>query len=220
MQHVAALVRRIPVPVEFAIVMLGAFGWFSYVSVTSFDVPITEPLFVEDDLAWLIRYESLALAVLLPFLALRGWTAQRVGLTASRRLALDGLVLTVAAYGAVFATWFVASAFGMPEVQSDVPFVGEGTRPLTKIALSLLNPFFEELFVCGYLMTVVGPRRRSLAIALSAGVRLLYHLYQGPAAIVTVAPLGLVYAWWYARKRQLFPLMVSHAVLDLWAVFA
>ncbi|HUQ10090.1 MAG TPA: CPBP family intramembrane glutamic endopeptidase [Steroidobacteraceae bacterium] len=53
------------------------------------------------------------------------------------------------------------------------------------------------------------------AINVSTGIRLLYHLYQGPIGILSVVPLGLIFGYAYSRTRMLWPLIFAHIVLDI-----
>ncbi|MFD1296210.1 CPBP family intramembrane glutamic endopeptidase [Lysobacter gummosus] len=54
----------------------------------------------------------------------------------------------------------------------------------------------------------------SLSAALSgqppAPIRIAYHLYQGSAGVVSIVPMGLAYAWLYARTGRLWPLVLAH----------
>ena len=87
------------------------------------------------------------------------------------------------------------------------------------LAISLVNPLYEELLVSGYVMTAVQERGgTSLAINLSLAVRLLYHLYQGPQAAISIIPIGLSFAFYYAWSGRLWPLVVAHAGLDFFAL--
>lgn len=58
------------------------------------------------------------------------------------------------------------------------------------------------------------------AANVSAGGRLLYHLYQGPLAVVGILPSALLFGYWFARAGRLWPLVVAHAILDALAVAA
>ena len=84
----------------------------------------------------------------------------------------------------------------------------------TALTVSIVNPFFEEFFVVGY--TVERAEKihgKYFTIALSAFVRFLYHLYQGPIA-AWILLLGIFHAYVYMKWRKLWPLIVSHAILD------
>jgi len=81
---------------------------------------------------------------------------------------------------------------------------------------STVNGIFEELFVAGYIITVLRDTRGTwTAINVSTVVRLLYHLYQGPIGVITIVPMGLLYGFVYARTRQLWPLIFAHILIDI-----
>ena len=86
---------------------------------------------------------------------------------------------------------------------------------------SLVNPVFEEVFVCGYVITALKERfGLTTAVNVSAALRVSYHLYQGAVGVVGVAPLALLFAYWFGRTGRLWPLIVAHAIMDLWALTA
>jgi membrane protease YdiL (CAAX protease family) len=72
------------------------------------------------------------------------------------------------------------------------------------------------VFVVGYIIAALTPVRGMwTAINVSTGVRLLYHLYQGPIGILSVVPMGLLFGYAYARTRLLWPLIFAHIVIDI-----
>jgi membrane protease YdiL (CAAX protease family) len=91
---------------------------------------------------------------------------------------------------------------------------------LTAVAVvSILNPFFEEIFVTGYLITSLRERHKpSFAVATSAALRVSYHLYEGALGVVMVLPMGLVFALCFARYGRLWPLVIAHAIFDFIAL--
>jgi membrane protease YdiL (CAAX protease family) len=83
----------------------------------------------------------------------------------------------------------------------------------------MVNPIFEETFVCGYVITVLKDRSdASTAVTISTAIRLLYHLYQGPLAFFGIVPFGLVVGAWYARSGRLWPVIVAHGLGDFIAL--
>jgi membrane protease YdiL (CAAX protease family) len=85
--------------------------------------------------------------------------------------------------------------------------------------ISVVNAIAEELFVTGYVITALQPRR-GLWVAINASVvlRLLYLLYQGPIGVLTSVPMGLLYGYLYSRTRQRWPLIVAHVALVIIAL--
>jgi membrane protease YdiL (CAAX protease family) len=99
--------------------------------------------------------------------------------------------------------------------------VAQGINPITALANSIVNPLFEETFVTGYIVSTLkqhgSPR---LGVNLSIAVRLLYHLYQGPFAVISIVPIGLIFAAWYCRSGRLWPLIVAHGIFDFIALMS
>ncbi|MDS1268899.1 CPBP family intramembrane glutamic endopeptidase [Lipingzhangella sp. LS1_29] len=93
------------------------------------------------------------------------------------------------------------------------------------LAQALKNAVLEEVIVVGYLMHRLGqlgkmrgwPARNTLivAILLSAGLRALYHLYQGLGMAVGNLVMGVVFCWFYHRFGRVMPLVIAHALIDV-----
>jgi membrane protease YdiL (CAAX protease family) len=77
----------------------------------------------------------------------------------------------------------------------------------------------EEIIVVAFLMT----RLRQLewgpvaAIAASSLLRASYHLYQGWGGFFGNLAMGVLFAWFYTRTRRVWPLIVTHFLLDVFA---
>ena len=132
---------------------------------------------------------------------------------------LVGLGLLLAAYLS-YAVLVIAVASVWPSiVWQSVParlqLVAPDLPTATVVATALINPVFEEVFVCGY---VVSSLRERLGVAnavnISAGIRVAYHLYQGPLGLLSITPFALIAAIWFARTRRLAPLIFAHALAD------
>lgn len=200
---------------EFLFVIVMAFGYFILGSVLSLFVPAGEARIQEIQLQFLLAYEPLALLVIGGFLVIRGWRHHHVGLTASTKDIPAGIGLCLIGYLAIAVLWAL--------VVSAVPALGESSGSLVAsdltlasvLLVSIVNPIFEEIFVCGYAITALS-RHRSMAFAInvSVAIRLAYHLYQGVAGVVTIIPIGIIFAYWYARTGRLWPIIVAHAIFD------
>jgi membrane protease YdiL (CAAX protease family) len=83
------------------------------------------------------------------------------------------------------------------------------------LAIGIVNPIFEELVVVAFVIRVFERHGAPIAILASAGLRLSYHLYQGPLALASTLPMGLLFAAYYWKKRDLWPLIVAHAFMDV-----
>lgn len=201
---------------EFATVMLGAFGMFVMSSITAaFDGGPSAPL-TDDSLLDLVVYEAALLAMLGIFLSVRGWRPADVGLSPTLKDTAIGAVIVLADYMVYIVAWSIYSQFAT--AGSDLPI--SSLEASNVVLLSLVNGFFEELFVCGYLINAVKKRRSVVfAINVSVAIRLAYHLYQGPIAVPSIVPMGLIFAYWFAKTGRLWPLVVAHALMDLLALW-
>jgi membrane protease YdiL (CAAX protease family) len=86
------------------------------------------------------------------------------------------------------------------------------------LSYSIYNAVFEELLWLG--LGLAAFRRVGLvpAAAISIGLRLLAHAYQGPLALVTVLPIGILFTVYYIRTRRVWPIVVAHAFQDTLAL--
>jgi len=99
-------------------------------------------------------------------------------------------------------------------VLAEIPATTGIMPMMAMLVATVVKAVFEEVLVCGY---VVQSLRGRFGIALAANasiaLRMSFHLYQGPAAFLGYAVLGLVFTLFYVRTGRLWPLIVAHAVL-------
>jgi CAAX protease family protein len=174
----------------------------------------------DDDLRSVIVYELALFAVLLPFLHLRGWRLGQIGIDpgAKDTLVGIGLVFALLVIGMFVELTVVSIIPGLAAPDGGPPFAAKLSL-WAVVAVSVVNPIFEELFVCGYVMTALKEHfGLATAINTSVALRMAYHLYQGPSGVIGIIPLGLVFAYWYGRTGRLWPLIVAHMIFDLFAL--
>ncbi|WP_258078145.1 CPBP family intramembrane glutamic endopeptidase [Xanthomonas axonopodis pv. vasculorum] len=101
------------------------------------------------------------------------------------------LVVTIA-FG--LSIWFSVSALVRDAVEpvfSDASLWGMVLYELLLLAISLINPIFEEVFVCGYVIGALESRHgRAFAVNVSVAIRTSYHLYQGPIGAINILMLA------------------------------
>lgn len=90
------------------------------------------------------------------------------------------------------------------------------TVPVLVLA-ALQNALLEEVVAVGYLAERLAGLRWSAPaiIAASSLLRGSYHLYQGPGMAAGNVVMGVVFSWYYLRRRRVMPLVVAHTVLDV-----
>jgi membrane protease YdiL (CAAX protease family) len=171
----------------------------------------------------LVLYEVVILVVLAVFLRARGWTLARLGVQPTVRDTVYGVGLCMGYYlfywALVMALATVWPTFARLSMSTHL--VAADLRWPTVVMASTVNPVFEEVLVCGYVITALKGRvGTTTAVNVSAGIRVFYHLYQGAVGVVGIAPLALLFAYGYARTGRLWPLIVAHALTDFWALAA
>jgi membrane protease YdiL (CAAX protease family) len=84
----------------------------------------------------------------------------------------------------------------------------------------ILNPFFEEILVRGYLTTELIDLRKSVLLAtlVSLGLQTSYHLYYGVLGALVVGSGLAILATYYALSRRLMPVILAHLIWDLTAL--
>ena len=215
------LIRALPPWAEFAVVIAVAFGWFIF---ASFESAVRASYTWDYGAARLFGLPLFEIALAVPltvFLNLRGWRLRDLGFDRVRPS--DGgeaLVLLAAAYAATLALWFAVPASTREAVAFNPTVDAGGLNPALVVFVSVVNAAFEEAFVCAYVVSAWrGPSMWNAIIA-SAAIRTSYHLYQGPLALVSAAPFGLIFAWAYATRGRLWSLIAAHALADIAALLS
>ncbi len=191
--------------------------------VAEFLSPTAVPVFTTVNLWMSVAFELIILILLVLFLWLRGWTPATVGLQPSTSGTLIGLGIGAGLLcGTTALTWLAGQVFDLSDYEAFyMRLVGPDASLASIVAVSVVNPLYEELFLCGYVITALR-RHGSVALAVNVSmlIRLTCHLYQGPLGVATVIACGLVFSWWYVRIGRLWPLLAAHAVLDFFPLIS
>lgn len=216
------LIRRLPVSVEFLVVISWAFGLpicVSILSVGSAELASAHKTYHNAGFVSVLMWELVQSLFLVWFLRIRGWTLDKLGLQVTLRGTLYGLVLLALTFGVVYGAQLLASLLlpiDMQLAMDSYPRPAADLNLNLVFLVSVVNGIFEEVFVAGYIIAALTPVRGMwMAINVSTGIRLLCHLYQGPVGVVSIVPLGLLYGYAYSRTRMLWPLILAHIVIDL-----
>ena len=213
--------------VEFLLVISLAFGWAIVTSLATLlsgpsaaDAPATGSTFGKGHLYGVVMLELILLPMVASVLYARGWRLKDFPMGIGKAMTALGAFLAASA-------WLLDIIIGIG-LQLIFPAMYEGAqayRPanppdfVAVYIVSLVNPVFEELIVVGYVIPALA-RRFGLTAAVNASVviRCLYHLYQGIEALPFHLAYGLIQAYAYVRVGKLWPLIVSHALLDFFAL--
>jgi uncharacterized protein len=219
------LIRRLPPGVEFLIVVTWAFGLPVFQSIMSIGGAGPESggsgrlQFTNSALLATLIFELVQSLFLIWFLKVRGWTLEKIGLQVTWRGTLFGSTLLATTYLVLLGVMGIAEMVLPLEMRVAVermPAAAPDLNMQLVFLVSSVNGIFEEVFVAGYIITALTPARGMwTAINVSTGVRMLYHLYQGPAGILVSVPMGLLFGYAYARLRMLWPLVFAHILMDI-----
>jgi uncharacterized protein len=159
--------------------------------------------------------EAVAVVLLWPWLARRGWSFRRIAGAPEPRDVLRGIALAVFAYVAYYfsaVTWMVLAPDSYAALGSAVP---SGAASFGVVAmLCVVNPVVEEFLWLAYGVTALERFGTRNAVAASIALRTAIHAYQGVVALIGIIPLGLVFTIYYARTRRLWPAIVAHVCFD------
>jgi membrane protease YdiL (CAAX protease family) len=170
-----------------------------------------------------IIHEILALLLLAYVLARRGQRFRDLGLKWSLKDLGSGLLLFLASFVSMIAAVFVLQfahrlLYGslLPMHSGREFWSHPGIRSLPYL---LLTPFFEEIMVRAYLMTELIDLTGSalLAVVVSAGVQVSYHLYYGGPVVLALFVNFFILSLYFARFRRPLPTLVAHYLQDVLA---
>lgn len=210
---------------EFFVVIGICFGYFIFVSITwalsphggSLTTPAIE--FTNAELIHILVLETVLATAAALLLWVRGWQVADFNIRPSWIGCGAGLLLVGiddSVYKVLYRIYFETTSYtaSAAEAISEV-LPSDELSLILVLAVSILNPFFEEIFVVGYVIKAMDKLDNAfLAIGISTVIRTLYHLYQGPFAYISILPLGILFGYVYWRWRNLWPLIFAHGLLD------
>jgi membrane protease YdiL (CAAX protease family) len=206
---ISNICRRMPRAVEFAIVILVAFGVFAYGAFISWCRGSGDDAITNADLSWLVTYELIAFLIIVTFLRARQWKPSDFHPQVTWKLTGAGVLLTL---GAVLYSTVVATGLG---IWFESPPLETGQLDFGIVLLfSVVNGIYEETFVVGYVVGCLARQSNWVVIISSALIRFSYHVYQGPEAVLFILPMGLAFAYLYVKYRRLWPLVLCHIILS------
>lgn len=143
----------------------------------------------------------------------RGWSIRELGLHPSWRLTAIGILL-FPAMAIILLGLSVALRSLVPSYFTHPPAPVIQLSLASILVTSVVNPLFEETLVCGYIIKRLSNNGAGVAITLSALVRFLYHIGNGPSSLGMLL-MGVIFGYLYWRYRELWPLIIAHSLIDL-----
>jgi uncharacterized protein len=171
-----------------------------------------------------ITSEVLALCVLAHVLYRQGRSLRDLGASFARSDLVASLSLAVWSFVAFYTTYLGAALAYVTltghRVSSQPSSMLGGGLSVATLALVVVNPVFEELIARAFVISELQALAGSPAVAAAASVILqtAYHLYQGPPQAVALAASFAVFSLYYLSTRRVWPIVLAHFYLDLFAL--
>jgi uncharacterized protein len=163
--------------------------------------------------ALLLGVEAMLAIGFLPYLRTRGWTLSRVTERWEARDIGRALAIFLALWAVENGLGYLKLFLGLPRQMPAVRIVG--SDPALIVALSVLDPIFEEFLYLGFVFNAI--QRYGVVVAATAVVclRVAIHLYQGAGALAAQLAFAILLTTYYARTRRLWPIVLAHVITDL-----
>ncbi|MDQ3280455.1 MAG: CPBP family intramembrane metalloprotease [Acidobacteriota bacterium] len=205
------MLRRLSQRSELILINLICFGPLAAMAIAGLLRRETVVVFDDRRLLTIGAIELVAGTIAVLVLRARGWTAGELGLRITMPLTIAGMVLLIGSNIAIAGLVLVftdVTGFNTAAVTTQVSRVSW----LPLILLLAIDPLYEETFEVAYNLRATEREGAAFGISLSAAVRLICHLDQGPIVPLTILPLGLIFAAVYWKWRRVWPLTVAHGV--------
>jgi len=221
---VKSIIRGFSAPTEFLLVLFVCFG-LTMVHITAWIIHNvwvghapssveTRPL-QNDGIIFLAVMEVMTLAIALGIGRIRGWSLATFGFRLSWKWAAAGVFLFAAFFLLQQVIGFVTREVFHSAV--DYHRINQLTLPVI-VLISLINPIFEETIESGYIFYALEKHGLWLTVVVSAGFRAFLHATMGLSGVVAMFAQGLLYGLFYWRWRQLWPLVIAHALQMLYSL--
>ena len=200
---------------EIPIVIALAFGYPIFKSIAHFLSPNPNFSFSNPGIIRLLVFEIIITALLFCFLKKQVFSLPKELYAPSFKLSFHGIILTVGYYFVYFILMMLLYFLPHSIFDSNIHY-GQSINPILIFLLIIVNPVYEEFFVTAYIFeSLKNQLNNNMIVFLSTFIRCCYHLYQGKIIILTILPLGLIYCFYYKKYRRIWPIVLSHGIIDL-----
>lgn len=207
---------------EFFLILIIALGDFIVSAFKWLSIEGSDRLLItysNSDILDLLIYESIVLSIIIVILKWQRWSLRDLGLIFSLDKITAGLILFISNY---FLYLLLYKMFGDFLLNTENSLTSSATvsfsvslniLPLT--IFSIFNPLFEEFILVGYIISAMRNRfGLSFCVFVSVFFRLSFHIYQGPIILLSILPMGIIFAIYFWQKRSILPLIIGHGLMD------
>ncbi len=197
-------------PSEALGMVLLCFGSTIFGSLAVMSGPVRLVSFSDDAVAAVIFFQCVLGIIALAVLHVRAYPLRSLVPRPSWRgtLAGIGLCLCCALVG-MLVFWLAPHPSGSP-LGDMVPAAHVSWYSI--VLMVLVDGSYEEIFLLAYLMRGLRRFGASTAIGITVLIRVLGHMYQGPACALAMALCGVVLGVYYHYRGRLFPVVLAHVV--------
>lgn len=198
---------------EIFLINLLCFGPFAMRS--GFELYERKTMIVFDDHRglWIAGVELLCGSLAVLILRARGWKLSDFGLQITMPQTIFGMLLLIGSVISISGFTYLIGAITNSNLEGVTSFEAKLTWPVL-ILLTLVNPLYDEMLVVAYNLRAAESSGAAFAITLSATIRFLCSIEQGPISATTILPMSIIFGIVYWRWRRVWPLIVAHGVLD------
>lgn len=167
------------------------------------------------DFTFIILYELLALGLIVLLLHYRGWQLRDFNLGFRPVHIAIGLLLVLLRQLLAYPLIQLFTAVGLPEASATFH---AGIIPVA--AMIVYNSIYEEVLLSGYLFKRLRKWHPAFILLFSFLLRASFHTYQGWGMLPSVFALSLVFGLYYLRFQKLWPLILAHALGNIFSFLA
>lgn len=214
---ISLLLKKVPHWAELLLILLLCFGFPILKSLNNLlnGQAFTKVEFDDARIILTLIAEIIISAICISFLWLRGYKIwERLNFSPSLKGSIWAVGLLVASYLAYIILFIIVTAIiGRENLKvADFSF---SVSVFPVLLISLINPLFEEAFVLGYLFDKLQTKSLLTVVMISTLIRTSYHLYQGWIGLLSILPMGILFALTYSRTRNLWSVYLAHLAMDL-----
>lgn len=217
------LVQKIPNWLEGLIVMFLGFGIFIYSSTLVFFTLInnSDQKFqfesTTTEYVSITVYESIALTVISLFLLVRKWKIKDFQFNFRLQSFLNAFLLVLCYFlvSTILFTLYNSLLLSLGKTIEPQVSIDSSSNLLGIVLILIINSIYEEVLLVGYLFKRLQNLHPVHIISISTLIRLSFHTYQGTQALLSIGALGVMFALFHWKFKNLSSLIIAHGLLNL-----
>lgn len=201
-------------PSEAIGIVMVCFGWFIFASLSLLSSwrPGNAPAITDNAIGGGLASQLILGAMALLLLWGRGYPLHSLYPKPSWRGVLEGAALFIGAALVCKSALLLLPEYPTPV--DDMLAANQASWPVIVLSV-VVNSVYIEVFLLGYLMRGLRRYGASIALGIPLLVRMLDQLYQGPVWVVAVILDGMLFALYFRRRGELFPVVLAQAAISL-----